>query len=307
MALETSLQEGNNKDLKSYYEKNGYAVVRNVIPTHLIDHLLNLYQSDIVSSRHPFFRQNTNRYEPNKVNQFGHVQQSFLDIQDYKDYPDFSLATKEICCGQEIRKALSEVTGFDTFNLMQSMLFDANTETRAHQDWWYLDSVPNGFLMGAWIALEDIDERAGRFFVMPGSQHIDMHSNTPNLPWLEWKAKMYDYFEANPDKVTAPALKKGDILFWNSRTIHGSLKTIDPRFSRKSMTGHYLPAQFKFGNLFTTKEYIQYKTFKGMNYYRNQPDYSPLNQLKYMIKVSAFNHPRAIRALRKIQAAVNVR
>jgi ectoine hydroxylase-related dioxygenase (phytanoyl-CoA dioxygenase family) len=45
-------------------------------------------------------------------------------------------------------------------------LFDANTAAAAHQDWWYLDSIPNGHLLAAWIGLEDIEEDAGGFYVI---------------------------------------------------------------------------------------------------------------------------------------------
>ena len=44
--------------------------------------------------------------------------------------------------------ALTEITGYRNHNLMQSMLFDANTTTPPHQDWWYLDTVPKGHLLG---------------------------------------------------------------------------------------------------------------------------------------------------------------
>ena len=52
-------------------------------------------------------------------------------------------------------EALRRIAGFETFSLMQGMLFDLITATPAHQDWYYLDSVPSGNLIAAWIALED--------------------------------------------------------------------------------------------------------------------------------------------------------
>lgn len=289
---------------QQYYETQGYFVYRNLISPELIDALLAIYQDEIVPSQYPFFRQDTNKYEANQLNDFGYVKQAFLDVHDYQKFPTFSTAARNIFCSQEIQSALREVTGFASFNVMQTMLFDANTETSPHQDWWYLDSIPNGHLLGAWIALEDIDERAGRFFVMPGSTSIDLHSDTPDLPWLEWKKRMQDYFDNHPDQIKAPELHKGDVLFWNSRTIHGALPTIDPQFSRKSLTAHYLPSNFAFGNLFTVKEFIKYKTYQGVNYYRNQPDYSLLNQLKSGIKVAIYSQPKLMKAVRKIQSQI---
>ncbi len=222
--------------LQDYYNTNGYVVVRNLISDQLIDQLLDLYNKQILPSKYPFFRQNTNVYEPNKINEFGHVQQSFLDIHDYGKFPEFSTIAKEIFCHEKTLAALKEITGYNSFNLMQTMLFDANTETVPHQDWYYLDTVPNGNLIAGWMALEDIDERAGRFFVIPQSTNLDLHSDTPNLPHSQWLVRVKEYFEANKDKVTAPALNKGDVLFWNSRTVHGALPTGNQSFSRKSLT-----------------------------------------------------------------------
>lgn len=287
---------------QQYYETNGYFVLKNLISAELINQLLNLYKKEIIQSRYPFFRQDTNKYEPNKINKFGHVKQAFLDIHDYQQFFEFSTSAKEIFSSKEIQEALKEVTGFSSFNLMQIMLFDSNTETTPHQDWWYLDSIPNGHLVGAWIALENIDERAGRFYVIPKSMNVNLHAEIPNLPRLEWKKRMEKYVEENRVQIKAPALSKGDVLFWNSRTIHGALPKIDESFSRKSLTAHYLLSEYKFGNLFTTKDYVEYKTYKGMNFYKNKPDYSLLNKLKFGVKASVYNHPRLLKILRKFQA-----
>jgi phytanoyl-CoA hydroxylase len=167
--------------LQDYYRANGYVVIPQLIPNDSIDALLNIYKRDIIPSKYPFFRQNTNRYEANEINEFGYVKQAFLDIHDYQNFTEFSAIAKKNFCGVEIHQALKEITGSKACNLMQTMLFDANTETTPHQDWWYLDSVPNGHLLGVWIALEDIEEKAGRFFVMPKTITVDLHSDTPDL------------------------------------------------------------------------------------------------------------------------------
>lgn len=291
---------------KTYYDEKGYFIFPNLIPASEIDRLLNFYVQDIVTSPNLFFRQNTNKYESNRVNEFGFVEQSFLDVHDYKEYPEFSEAAKQIACGDRIMKALSQLTDFNSFNLMQTMIFDANTETCPHQDWWYIDSVPNGHLIAAWIALEDIDEKAGRFYVLPKSmKEPNFHRDIPNLSHSEWLQKIKKYTELNQDDIKAPGLKKGDVLFWNSKLIHGALPTIDPSFSRRSLTCHYLPSQYKFGNLFTTKEYIKYQTYQGIKIYKNQPEYSLVNEMKYKIKFLAYDRPILLKYMRKLQKALS--
>lgn len=288
-------------NLQEYYQKNGYVIVPQLISNDLIHALLDVYKREVLPSKTPFFRQNTNRYELNEINEFGYVKQAFLDIHDYEHYVEFSTLAKKIFCGLEIHKILNEITGSKACNLMQTMLFDANTETTPHQDWWYLDSVPHGHLLGAWIALEDIEEQAGRFFIIPQTMTVDLHSDTPDLPHSQWLERMRNYLTKHSDGVFAPALKAGDVLFWNSRTIHGALPTTDPHFSRKSLTGHYLPSEYAFGNLFTQKDYIKYQDFNGIKYYRNQPDYSFVNKLKFKVKTTLYDSPLMLKIMRKVQ------
>ncbi|TFW09698.1 hypothetical protein E4K72_04630 [Oxalobacteraceae bacterium OM1] len=287
--------------LHDTYTAEGWCLCRGLVPEHLIDALVRRYEWDVVPSDYPFFRQNTDAYERNRYTDRGYVKQSFLDIHDYEKFPEFSRCAREIFTHQAVRAALREATGFDEFNLMQTMLFDANTETVPHQDCWYLDSVPNGHLLGAWFALEDIDERAGRFYVIPGTFAVDLHSDTPDLKHSDWLVRVADYVRTHAEEIEAPALKKGDVLFWNSRTIHGSLPTQDPAFSRKSLTAHYLPSHMAFGNLFTKKEFVKYKSYNGMQFYRNQPDYSLANKVKFGVKKSIYDSPTLMRGVRQIQ------
>lgn len=291
---------GNKSAVREYYETNGYYVWESLIAPVMIDRLLHRYQQDILPSKNSFFRQNTNRYEVNKFTEHGYIQQSFLDIHDYRKFPDFSRCAKALYTSREMRDALSEITGFASFKLMQTMLFDANTATQPHQDCWYLDTVPNGHLLAAWIALEDIDERAGRFFILPGSQNVDLHSGMNESEHDAWIARIKNYTTAHPEQLHAPALKKGDVLFWNSHTIHGSLPTQDPRFSRKSLTAHYMPAEFEFGNLFCTKKNLQYKSHDGMEYLSTRDDI-PFDKLKADIKQAGLYSPAVTQVVQKMK------
>jgi phytanoyl-CoA hydroxylase len=287
-------------DHQAYYEENGYVVLPKLLPEALIDDLLSLYQRDIVASKTKFYRQNTNVYDRNRFTEHGHVIQSFLDVHHYKRFPAFRQAALNLYFSDALKKGLQSVTGHREHNLMQSMLFDANAATPPHQDWWYLDSVPQGNLVGAWIALEDIEEAAGRFYVLPGSHHVVLHE--ANLPHSEWLVRMRKYVDEHAAEVRAPALKKGDVLIWNSRTIHGALETQDRRLSRKSLTAHFMPSSMTFGNLFTAKPWIEYEHVGPNNrYFANQPEYSLKAAAVSQLKVAVYDSPKLMRLVRKFQ------
>ena len=284
------------------YQAKGYVVVRKLIPESAIDRLLDNYRRDIVPSGGKFYRQNTNRYEANVITSHGYVANCFLDIHAFYRYEAVRLTALDILFHKSMMEKLTEITGSAKHNLMQSMLFDFNTATPPHQDWWYLDSVPHGQLLAAWIALEDIHEDAGRFYVIPNSHTVDLHTVAgANLSHTVWLKRMRQYVDVNQDEISAPALQKGDVMFWNSRTIHGALPTRDNKFSRKSLTAHYLPSHLSFGNLFTTKHWVTYRQHNEHFYFANQPEYSLKAMLMSKVKQAVYDRPGVLRLMRKFQ------
>jgi len=59
---------------------------------------------------------------------------------------------------------------------------------------------------------------------------------------------------------------------WNQHTTYCALPTRNVRFPRKLMTAHHLLPQFQFGNLFLTMENVEYKEYKGMNFFKTRED-----------------------------------
>jgi len=292
-------------DARARYKADGFAIRPGVVPDELIDSLLEALRTDIFPSREKFYRQNTARYESNRFTKHGYLDNALLDLHDYRRHRAFSRRALQLFFCEPLLAEIELLTGQPRMQLMQTMLMDANPKTPPHQDWWYPDTVPNGNLIAAWIALEDIDERAGRFYVMRDSQSVNLHQDLESLTHRAWLARMAAWEEEHQDQLVAPALKKGDVLFWSSSTIHGSLPTQDGRYSRKSATAHYIPEGAVFGNLFKTKDYIKLKEYRGMKFYKNQPDYSRLHALKSAVRKRAYDHPTLLRGLRKAQGAIS--
>jgi phytanoyl-CoA hydroxylase len=281
------------EDPAKYYRENGYFVFRGLLPSAEIDRLLAQFRKDVLSSKDYFFRQNTDQWEKNIITSGGFAKQSFLNPHHLTNYREFSERCLDIYCLPEVRKALSAVTERPSHALTQSMFFDANTGTEPHQDYYYLDSVPAGNLLAGWFALEDIQEQAGRFYVFPKSHKITFDLNKDEAVSNEaYLKKIAKWFEENKSSLRAPALKKGDVLFWNSKTIHGALPTTNGAYSRKSLTAHYLPSGFKFGNMWgELAKPIEYFDYKGMNCRLNEKQYSLQSVAKYKVKHFLDRHP----------------
>lgn len=295
---------------KEFYDENGFYIFQKLVPENLIDKFLDIYNSEIIESSNYFFRQSSNRWERNKRTDYGYCEESFLNVHDYPDYPGFCEAARQIFCLSQVREALTQLTGSAEHNLMQSMLFDLNAATPAHQDWYYLDSIPSGHLLAGWFALEDIHEDAGRFYVLPKSNQVDFDLTTEekvsNAPYVQ---KLKEYVASHQSDIYAPALKKGDVLFWNSRTIHGSLEIRNPSYSRKSLTAHYLPSQYQSGSRYAeSPSVIDYEMYEGMRYRlvpSHQKNYSPTAKLRTDLWQYVWNQPKLARMAQLVKSLKN--
>jgi phytanoyl-CoA hydroxylase len=125
------------------------------------------------------------------------------------------------------------------------MYFEGNSATWEHQDSYYLDSEKVGEMAAAWIAMEEIAPRSGRFFICPGSHKIRLseHGLANNIAEHHevYISSVVDKIRDLDLQIRAPVLEKGDVLFWNALTIHGSLDSQDPVRSRSSVTCHAIP------------------------------------------------------------------
>ena len=114
-------------------------------------------------------------------------------------------------------------------------------------DSYYLDSDPPGKLVGVWYALEDIHPDSGCFYVCPKS-HLISETLFMDLNHEEYVHAMLEYVKKNNIQKLDCPLQKGDVLFWNSLTLHGAHSNVNPKFSRKSFTSHFIPVGAKRNN-----------------------------------------------------------
>jgi phytanoyl-CoA hydroxylase len=186
-----------------------------------------------------------------QLSEFGHLVNPIADVHLLK-YIDSKLSdtwdsTLKILTNPRIISVINQLTDASNQSLVMSMYFDQNAGTPIHQDCYYLDTLPPRKLTAAWIALEDINEKAGRFCVAPKTQNIFLELDDEEIKNSNLYEQRVDaYINENHIELIAPKLQKGDVLFWNSGTMHGSLKTKDKSFSRKSFTCHFVPSHCEY-------------------------------------------------------------
>lgn len=238
--------------LKAYYLAYGYVVVRGVISAQACLEMRRLWDNTVKPNKSFIYRQTTAKAETHKLNGNGWVMNPVLNLQSLD--PQRLGEVRRFAC-ENILTAPALVEVFkallgDLPKVVQSMYFEGNSATWEHQDTYYLDSETSGRMAGAWIALEPIAAEAGRFFVCPHSHQLelDRHSVENNM------ADNHEvYIESVVEKILrqglairAPKLEMGDVLFWNSKTIHGSLDSQHASSARSSVTCHAIPARDRF-------------------------------------------------------------
>lgn len=234
-------------DIRNYYDQEGYVVIRNLIPGELCDRAKKAFEQEVKTYPGYIYRQTTANPEKNTFTDQGYVINPVLNIQDLSDrnLPEFKNAGLAIITHSNMNQAVHNLLGEDGV-LVQSMYFEGNPATWAHQDTYYLDSAEIGRMTAAWIAVEDIQPGAGRFYIYPGSHKIDMAKNGGDFDIAfnhqRYKELVLKVIADYGLECRAPALRKGDVLFWAAKTIHGSLETRQPNFSRCSFTSHFIPA-----------------------------------------------------------------
>ena len=230
-------------DIKNIYNDNGFIIIRNLIKKKYISEVINSLEIFKKRNTYYFTQNNHNWVKSGEITKQGYLINSIQSPTKQNNCGSLKFAIEKILASTEILEILQEINGSEIFVNWQNMLFDKSTGTVDHADTWYLDTAPRGQMIASWIALEDINEKAGRFFVYPKSHKLNIPENInkkikSNFEYINFINEFL--IHKKMDKY-APAMKKGDVLFWHPFTIHGSLSQKDPKYSRKSLTAHYHP------------------------------------------------------------------
>lgn len=231
--------------IREQYQREGFVILESILSPERTDAFLESVER---LKRPPFnwYRsQDTNRPEFADLSPQGFLIHSVMNPMELPLHPIFRRRAEDIVCNSHVSQALGILTGKSSHWVFQSMFFDRSTGTLPHQDTYYLDTEPAGGMVAAWYSLEDIHEKAGPFFVVPGS-HLG-----PVVPGGKgtdrfadhagYVRKMQALIQERGYTPVPTLLKKGEVLLWHPFLVHGALPNRDPAYSRKSLTAHFMP------------------------------------------------------------------
>lgn len=153
-----------------------------------------------------------------------------------------------IASNPAILDLLSKLYGRRAFPF-QTLNFPVGTQQAPHADSVHFSSLPERFMCGVWLAMEDIAAEAGPLFYVRGSHRWPIISNamigrrgygsdlhSAQAPYADaWQALCETL-----DKKQEPFLaRKGQALIWTANLLHGGSRQTDPTLTRWSQVTHY--------------------------------------------------------------------
>jgi hypothetical protein len=160
----------------------------------------------------------------------------------------FDEDVRAIASNEAVLDLLSKLYGRRAFPF-QTLNFPVGTEQGAHSDSVHFSSLPERFMCGVWLAMEDVMPDAGPLFYLPGSHRWPIMTNgligrrgygsklaSAQDPYgLVWEALCTAYgVRAEPFLA-----RKGQALIWCANLLHGGSCQNDPKLTRWSQVTHY--------------------------------------------------------------------
>ena len=160
----------------------------------------------------------------------------------------FDEDVRAIAANEEMLNLLGKLYGRRAFPF-QTLNFPVGTQQDAHSDSVHFSSLPERFMCGVWLAMEDIGPDAGPLFYYPGSHRWPIMTNaligrrgygseleSAQDPYdLAWQALV----EVNGAQIDTFEARKGQALIWCANLLHGGSRQNDLRLTRWSQVTHY--------------------------------------------------------------------
>ena len=124
-----------------------------------------------------------------------------------------------------------------------------------HSDIIHFHTVPALWMVGVWVALEDVDETNGSLSIVPGSHkwslyeyhnlnlpHPDEIENGEAVNYVKYEQFLIDLVKAKKAEKYTVKLKKGQALIWAANILHGGCNVegiTDFTKTRLTQANHY--------------------------------------------------------------------
>jgi Phytanoyl-CoA dioxygenase (PhyH) len=186
-------------------------------------------------------RFDVNMSDRGAVKNSGRVQR----LQDAWAYDD---DVRAIAANPAMLRLLSKLYGRPAFPF-QTLNFPVGTQQHLHSDSIHFSAIPERFMCGVWLAMEDIHASAGPLIYLPGSHKWPIFNNgmigrsgfespreSAQAPFEDAWTALVEHSDTRQETFLA---RKGQALIWAANLLHGGSPQTDPTQTRWSQVTHY--------------------------------------------------------------------
>ena len=217
------------------FKQNGYIITS--LPT-LINQIDKINKKIDLLIKKKDFKTNPKAFHYNKSPRIVEAWKNILEI-------------RKIAYNKTLIKLLKKLKNNKEPIPFSSINFMKGTEQPMHSDYIHFATLPHNYLLGVWIAMEDINKDSGPLAIVEKSHKFPILTNEKlslTIPKNEIELKKnYTVYEnyvkklinKNKCEIKELPIKKGQLIIWDANLLHGALKIKNKTLSRKSMVLHY--------------------------------------------------------------------
>lgn len=159
----------------------------------------------------------------------------------------FESNVRRLAVNEAMIRLLSKIYGRQAWPF-QTLNFPVGTQQHFHSDAVHFSSMPERFMCGVWVALEDVDLDQGPLLLYPGThrwpiymnehighRHADRRDTTQQAYEPLWRS-LVEAADISPKRVK---IKKGQAVIWAANLLHGGEVHLNRNKTRWSQVTHY--------------------------------------------------------------------
>ena len=156
-----------------------------------------------------------------------------------------SQTVKQLATDPRMLALLSKLYGREAF-AFQTLNFELGSQQTVHSDAVHFHSLPERFMCGVWVALEDVTLDSGPLCYYPGSHSLPIYDSRQVgfSPAQSTKQDVYEplwhkLIETHRLRKQVFTAKAGDALIWTANLLHGGEPIVRAGATRWSQVTHY--------------------------------------------------------------------
>jgi len=158
---------------------------------------------------------------------------------------------QELCLNPKLIKTLEFLYNKEAFPF-STINFIKGSNQPLHSDAIHFHTIPQLWMSGVWVALEDTTTENGTLNIVPGSHkwsvydyqsmglpHPDDYEDGEKNNYRIYEDLIRSLVDAHKAEIKPVPLKKGQALIWAANLLHGGMKIVNKESTRLTQAIHY--------------------------------------------------------------------